>query len=198
MSTPSDLMSILINVGITGNVGESKHKFEAFCDLWNIISNINLSNISDDNLIMLMRGYVLSENEGYFGNCCSGNPSARIMREIERRGHLKSNGKYLEIVDWTLRTATCAYTPFDRASVPRNYISYINAIHNRALSETSHKLYQLEEHLDAKLLKQEKKYINTIKQLEKENHYFKQVINLLDEGAVSEAKAIVIKKQSNH
>jgi hypothetical protein len=145
-----------------------------------------LSELNNDEILLLFRGFVILENE--IGGDGSVSAGIQIYENIQNRMDV--------ITDWALINARNPYIPFGSAGNLRGNNLSDHKKRNLAYAHT-----KTIESINADLTLKNKKINgleNKIIQLEKEKLYFKSILSYINEEDVLKAKKIEISKRKNH
>ena len=145
-----------------------------------------LSELNNDEIYLLFKGFVILENE--IGGNGSVSAGIQIYENIEKRMDV--------IADWALRNAKNKYIPFGSDGNLRGF----NLSDHRRINESYIHTRALESIQPEITIKKKniKGLENKIIQLEKEKLYFKSILSEFNENDILEAKKRVILNRKNH
>ena len=145
-----------------------------------------LSELNNDEILLLFRGFVILENETRSGGSVSA--GIQIYENIQSRMDV--------ITDWALINARNLYIPFGSAGNLRGYDLSDHKKRNLTYAHTR-TVESIQPDLTIKN-KKIKGLENKIIQLEKEKLYFKSILSYINEEDILKAKKIEISKRKNH
>ncbi len=152
-----------------------------------------LSRLNDDEIIFLLKGVVVAENERFLSG---GSPTCgiQIYQHIQVRENIVQNGQLAMITDWVLRHAKNRYIPFGFSNRGNNLIDHVRR-------EEQYSFSKREESLNSKINKLNKRFKgfeNKISQLEKEKLYLNSVLGEFNEKDILAAKERVISNKKKN